>query len=60
MMIFTWIFIGLAVYYFINKDKKNKMVFTNGGSPEDKLKERYVNGEIDQATYEKMKMTIRR
>ncbi|SEW43715.1 SHOCT domain-containing protein [[Clostridium] fimetarium] len=60
MMIFGWLLIGLGIYYFMNNGKLEKVRCNNSKRPEDVLKERYVNGEIDEATYNKMKMTIDR
>jgi len=44
----------------MNNGKLEKVRCNNSKRPEDVLKERYVNGEIDEATYNKMKMTIDR
>jgi uncharacterized membrane protein len=56
----TWlILIGVAVAaVFIIKDKK----FSFGGSSdaEDELKKRYVNSEIDEETYLRMKENIKK
>jgi uncharacterized membrane protein len=50
-----WILIALVVYLFY----KNKgMDFSNKNEAEERLKERYINGEIDEETYLKMKRTI--
>ena len=57
MMIFGWILIGWVIYYFI-KNGEFESKCKNSKSAEDILKERYVNGEIDEVTYNKMKMTI--
>jgi putative membrane protein len=58
MMILIWVLIGFGIYYFIKTDETVKVKFKGGNAPEDILKERYVNGEIDEATFEKMKITI--
>ena len=47
MMIFGWLLIGLGIYYFMNNGKLEKVRCNNSKRPEDVLKERYVNGEID-------------
>ena len=60
MMIFGWLLIGFGIYYFMNNGKLEKVKCNNSKMPEDVLKERFVNGEIDEATYNKMKMTINR
>jgi len=58
MMIFGWLLIGLVIYYFIKNGESEKTKCKSGKTAEDILKERYVNGEIDEATYNKMKTTI--
>ena len=54
----TWILIAVAalVVYILVKDKKIKV----GGSSEaeETLKKRYINGEIDEETYLKMKRIL--
>lgn len=59
MMILFWLFIGFGIYYIYNKDIA-KVKMKNETTPDDMLRERYVNGEIDEATFEKMKKTISR
>ena len=59
MMILIWILLGVGIYYlFVEKGaidfKKNKEK-----DAEDALKLRYVKGEIDDQTYEKMKKLIK-
>lgn len=52
MMILFWILIGIVVYYFVKDDRRtgyNK----NRTNAEQILKLRYVNGEIDQQTYQR-------
>ena len=51
-----WIAIGVIVYYVFIKDSK----ISSGSHAEDILKQRYVNGEIDETTYNRMKETLRR
>jgi hypothetical protein len=52
--------IGIAVIavivYFLAKDKKIK--FPSSNEAEETLKKRYINGEIDEETYLRMKRTI--
>ena len=58
MMFLFWIIIGFGIYYlYTHRDES-----TGSGSQqsaEDKLKERYVNGEIDTETYQHMLKTLR-
>jgi len=58
MMIIGLVFIGVVIYYFVKNGEFDKTKCKSGKTAEDILKERYVNGEIDEATYIKMKMTI--
>ena len=51
-----WIAIAVIVYYVFIKDSKS----SSGSHVEDILKQRYVNGEIDETTYNRMKETLRR
>jgi uncharacterized membrane protein len=54
-MIFGWIAVGIIVYYL----HKGKVVSTSKvDSAENILKFRFVNGEIDEETYLKMKSVI--
>ncbi len=53
MMIFTWIIVGFLIYYlFKNQDDLNRK--TKNNSAEEILKARYVKGEIDDETFNKM------
>jgi uncharacterized membrane protein len=56
-MIFVLVLILIVVYFMFKDDKIN--FNTNQNNPEQKLKERYINGEIDEETYLKMKSVIR-
>jgi len=58
MMILVWLLIGFGIYYFIKNDEIVKVKYKGGNAPEEILKERYVSGEIDEATFKKMKITI--
>lgn len=53
-MMFGWILIGGLVYWAY----KNNSQIVKPDNASSILKERYVNGEIDEATYEKMKSVI--
>ncbi|MGB4659386.1 MULTISPECIES: SHOCT domain-containing protein [Clostridia] len=59
MMIFFWILIIAVIFYWFRDHETTKTTFHNDHSPEDMLKERYVNGEINEETFERMKKTIR-
>ncbi|HWT74759.1 MAG TPA: hypothetical protein VN258_08605 [Mobilitalea sp.] len=59
MMLLTWLVIGFGIYYFIKHSNSSNSQTVNPKTPEVILKERYVNSEIDEATYERMKNTIR-
>lgn len=59
MMIFVWLFIGFGLYYFIKNSGTSNVKHNNGRTAEDVLKERYVNGEIDEMTFERMSKTIK-
>jgi uncharacterized membrane protein len=48
--------IGLIIYFAFFKDSKG---YTSS-SAEETLKRRFVNGEIDESTYNRMKETLRR
>ncbi|MGB8453495.1 MAG: SHOCT domain-containing protein [Anaerocolumna sp.] len=56
MMIFIWLLVGFVLYYSINNNTSAAKI--DGSTPEEILKERYVNGEIDKMTFEKMKKTM--
>ena len=59
MMIFFGILLIMALFYMIRGHEKPNMANRQGTPAEDILKMRYVNGEIDEATFEKMKKTMR-
>jgi len=48
----------LAAFYFMFKDDHKMNFGSNQNNPEQKLKERYINGEIDEETYLRMKSVI--
>lgn len=57
MMFIPLLLVGIAIYYFArNKDTAK---FFGKLSSEETLKERYVNEEIDDETYKKMKETLK-
>ena len=51
-----WIAIGVIVYYVFIKDTK----ISSSSAAEEILRQRYVNGEIDEAQYNRMKETLRK
>lgn len=62
MMIIFWALIVYLIYIFISKNK-GEIGFKNIRNNEDNiaekiLKNRYVNGEIDEETYKKMMKNI--
>lgn len=59
MMILLVVLI-IAVIYFNTGGKSSQYFNKNSKNPEELLKERFVNGEIDEDTYLSMKETIRR
>ena len=59
MMILFLVLIGFGIYYFIKNDTNSYYSMNQKKkSPEEILKERFVNGEIDEETYLKMKKTL--
>jgi len=55
-MTWIWIAVGALVVYILVRDKKIKL--GGGSEAEETLKKRYINGEIDEETYLKMKRNI--
>lgn len=51
-----WIAAGVLIYYLFFKDSKT----TSHSAAEEILRQRYVNGEIDEAQYNRMKETLRK
>jgi Predicted membrane protein len=58
MMIFFWILLIIALFYIFGDPKKYINTQRQGTSAEEELKMRYVKGEINEETFEKMKKTI--
>jgi uncharacterized membrane protein len=56
MMFGGWILIGLVLYLVYRNKGLN---FTQNTAAMDRLTERFINGEIDQETYLKIKKVIR-
>jgi len=59
-MILIWVIIGFAIYYLVKNNGLTVPLATDGKRAEDVLKQRYVNGEIDDETYKRMFETIRK
>ena len=58
MMFLFWVLIGFGIYYlYTSRDQSTTT--DNQQSAEDKLKERFVNGEIDTETYQHMLKTLK-
>ena len=59
MTILFLVLIGFGLYYFMKNDTNSYCSMNQKKkSPEEILKERFVNGEIDEETYLKMKKTL--
>jgi len=58
MMLLFWILIGFGVYYLYTNHEQSPHSHQHQ-SAEDKLKERYVNGEIDDEMYRQMMKTLK-
>lgn len=55
MMLLFLILIGAAIYYLVENKKGYS---TKAVKPVDVLKDRYINGEIDEETYKRIKKVI--
>lgn len=60
MFILILLVVGVVVYFLVANRNGSNIRFPGRKTPEDILKERFVNGEIDEETYIKMKETLRR
>jgi len=58
MMILYWILIIVALFYIIDSNKMSNSTKNQETVAEEVLKMRYVQGEINEETYKKMKKTI--
>jgi len=59
MMILIWVLIGFGVYYMIKEQKGSGFRSDGKTGPEETLKQRYVTGEIDEETFNRMMKTIK-
>jgi len=61
MMVIFLVAIGAFLYYmfFNGNTPKGMLTFSGKESVEEQLKTRFVNGEIDEETYLRMKETIK-
>lgn len=57
MFLFPILLLILVYFVFIKDQNVHQSIYRK--SPEDKLKERYVSGEIDEDTYLRMLRTIK-
>ena len=60
MMIIIWVLLGVGVYYVLKSSGKIDIGKNSQPDAEAVLKQRYVNGEIDDETYSKMLKTLRK
>jgi putative membrane protein len=58
MFIGLILLLGVGAYFLFFNKGNSKIKFPNSKSAEETLKERFVNGEIDEETYKKMKETL--
>ncbi|MDD3417770.1 MAG: SHOCT domain-containing protein [Lachnospiraceae bacterium] len=57
-MFVLWILVIVAVYYFFKKRNSIDYGRKNESDAQEILKKRYVNGDIDEETYLRMKKEI--
>lgn len=60
MMIIFWVIIGFGIYYLLTNKNDVNLNLNRKEGPEEILKQRYVNGEINEETFENMLNTIRK
>ncbi len=58
-MIIIWLIIGFGIYYFFKNNTSMNFKPNKDTEAEEKLKQRYVNGEIDDETYARILKAIR-
>ncbi|MGD9569983.1 MAG: SHOCT domain-containing protein [Sedimentibacter sp.] len=59
MMIFIWIILGLFIYYMYKNNESLNINTQKTNSSMEVLKQRYVRGEIDDETFERMKKIMK-
>ncbi|BEP28324.1 SHOCT domain-containing protein [Helicovermis profundi] len=59
MMILIILLVGAFIYYSMNGNTFKGAVGFSKRNPDELLKERFINGEIDEKTYVQMKETLR-
>jgi putative membrane protein len=52
------VLLAILIYYLISHNKMRSPIRMQGNQSLEKLKTRFVNGEIDEETYIKMKETL--
>ncbi len=57
-MIFTWIILGLFIYYLYKNTESLNITHRKVNNTMEILKQRYVKGEIEDETFERMKKII--
>jgi uncharacterized membrane protein len=57
-MFILWVLIGIGIYYFVIKKDRIETKQSKENEAVEALKLRYVNGELDDQEYEKMKKMI--
>lgn len=58
-MIFLWILLGIGIYYLIIEKNGKNLIDSKKEDAKEALDLRYVKGEIDDESYEKMKKLIK-
>ena len=58
MFLFWLVPLGIVAYYMFFNKGNAKIQFPNSKSAEETLKERFVNGDIDEETFMRMRETL--
>lgn len=59
MMILTFLLLGFVIYFIVTNKDAQDFKFSSKKNPEEILRERYVNGEIDEDTFKNMKEVLK-